>query len=76
MALPLTHTFSARQLQSEMVAGKYPKLRWFQFGGMSAPHTGHQFSPLWTQHEGSMSYQPFGSGTNHLVQRILSNAKS
>lgn len=65
MALPLTHTFSARQLQSEMVAGKYPKLRWFQFGGMSAPHTGHQFSPLWTQHEGSMSYQPFGSGTTH-----------
>ena len=65
MALPLTHTFSARQLQSEMVAGKYPKLRWFQFGGMSAPHNGHQFAPTWTQQSGSMSYSAAGSQTTH-----------
>ena len=34
MALPLVHTFSAKQLQGQMLAGKYSKLRFFQFGEM------------------------------------------
>ena len=65
MALPLTHTFSAGQLQAEMRAGKYDRLRWYQFGGMSAPHTGHQFAQTWTQQSGSMSYSAASSQTTH-----------
>jgi hypothetical protein len=30
MALPLTHTFSAKSLQAELLAGKYSQLRFFQ----------------------------------------------
>lgn len=65
MALPLQHTFSAKQLQAEMMAGKYDNLRWFQFGGMSAPHNGHQNFPTWTQQSGSMTYVQFGSEESH-----------
>ena len=65
MALPLTHTFSAKSLQAEMLGGKYDELRFFQFGGMSAPHTGHQYAPTYTQQSGSMSWTPYGSKQSH-----------
>ena len=65
MALPLTHTFSAKSLQAEMLAGKYNKLRFFQFGGMQAPSVGHQPSPTYTQHNGAMTYTPFGGQPAH-----------
>jgi hypothetical protein len=65
MALPLLHTFSAKQVQEEMQAGKYSKLRFFQFGGMQAPHNGHQVAPTWTQQTGALSYTAFGSHTSH-----------
>jgi hypothetical protein len=65
MALPLVHTFSAKNLQAEMLAGKYNKLRFFQFGGMKAPSVGHQLTPTYTQHSGAMTYKPAGSAMSH-----------
>jgi sialate O-acetylesterase len=65
MALPLVHTFSAKALQAEMLAGKYDKLRFFQFGGMKAPSVGHQPTPTYTQHSGAMTYSPAGSAVSH-----------
>lgn len=65
MALPNTHSYSAKQLQAQMLAGKFDKLRWFQFEGMSGGKIGQggSYSPMWTRQTGSSTYHPPGNGT-------------
>ena len=48
-----------------MLAGKYNKLRFFQFGGMNAPSVGHQKQPTYIQQEGAMSYTAYGGQRRH-----------
>ena len=66
MALPNTHSYSAKQLQAQMLSGKFDKLRWFQFEGMSGGKIGQggSYSPIWTRQTGASTYHPPGNGTN------------
>ena len=56
MALQTIHSYSAMTLQAAMQSGKYSKLRWFRFEGMSADKNdgpdGKSDStyPLWVRH--------------------------
>ena len=63
MALPNTHSYSAKLLQTQIQGGKYSKLRWFQFQGMSGGKPQDEdhgqpggFSPMWTRQTGASSY--------------------
>ena len=70
MALPNTHSYSAKTLQAQMQGGKYSQLRWFQYQGMhgSKPQGTDNgqaggYAPMWTRQTGAKSYWPPGNGT-------------
>jgi hypothetical protein len=73
MALPNTHSYSAKSLQAQMLGGKFGNLRFFQYEGMSGGKigAGGSYSPLWTRQTGSSSYRYPGNGT---VKRTWFNA--
>ena len=62
MALQAIHDYYATTLQAEMQAGKYSKLRWFRFEGMSSDKgdgpDGKSDStyPLWVRHMGEAAF--------------------
>jgi len=63
MALSNTHSYSAKQLQAEMVRGRFDKLRWFQFESMGGGKSGTRYAPVWARQTGASFYQPPGNGT-------------
>jgi hypothetical protein len=61
MALQSMHDYSAKGLRAQMAAGKFKKLRWFQFEGMRNPppssaNSGTAYAPTWTRQTGSQAY--------------------
>ncbi len=56
MALSTTHSYSAKGLRAQMAAGKFKKLRWFQFESMGGGKSGTAYAPMWTRQTGSKSY--------------------
>jgi hypothetical protein len=73
MALPNTHSYSAKSLQAQMLDGKFRNLRFFQFEGMSGGKigAGGAYAALWTRQTGSSTYRHPGNGT---VKRTWFNA--
>lgn len=60
MALSTTHSYSAKGLRAQMAAGKFKKLRWFQFESMGGGRSGTAYSPMWTRQTGSRAYSAPG----------------
>ena len=58
MALEAFYTFSADQLKEEVLAGKYTKLRLFEYGGMGYNCSLASWTPTWVTAQNSVSEAP------------------